>query len=107
MGKRIEFDYQDKHYILEFSKRTCKLAEEEGFNFDAFGNKPLAMLEILFRCAFYKHHKSIQYNPDLANEIWDSIDDKSGIQEALMELYAEPVQEIIAGEGTTKWKVTG
>jgi len=107
MGKRIEFDYKEKHYILEYSKRTVKIAEEEGFNFDDLAKKPLAMIEILFRCAFYKNHKSIQFNSDIANEIWDSIDDKTGLQEVLVEMYSEPVQQLISGEGQTKWKIVG
>ena len=107
MGKRIEFEYDEKTYKLEFSKYTVKQAEEEGFSLAKIDDMPLSMPEILFRCAFYKNHKSIQFKPELAQEIYDTLDDKEGLLTALMELYSEPVNQLMSGEGQTKWKTVG
>lgn len=107
MGKRIEFEFDGKTYKLEFSKYTVKQAEEEGFSLAKLDDKPLNMLEILFRCAFYKNHKSIQYRPELAQEIYETLDNKESLLTALMELYSEPVNQLMAGEGKTKWKTVG
>ena len=45
----IEFDYNDKHYKLTFTRETAKMAEQKGFSPDGkkIGDMPATQLDIL------------------------------------------------------------
>ena len=52
MAKIIEFDYEGEHYTLEFTRRTVKDMENEGFSLSAMRNRPMTMYPMLFAGAF-------------------------------------------------------
>ncbi len=51
MAKQIVFTYEDKEYTLEFTRRTVKQMEDEGFVAQDIDRKPMTLLPALFcRC---------------------------------------------------------
>ena len=48
MAKQIVFTYEDKEYTLEFTRRTVKQMEDEGFVAQDIDRKPMTLLPALF-----------------------------------------------------------
>ena len=46
MNKKIEFDYEGKHYTLEYNRNSVALMERQGFVVDEFAKKPMIMLPL-------------------------------------------------------------
>jgi len=59
MSKKIEFEYEDKKYILEYNRDAIKIMEKQGFDLNSFTEKPMLMLDIAFQGAFIKNHRTI------------------------------------------------
>ena len=47
MNKKIEFDYEGKHYTLEYNRNAVALIERQGFCIDELVKKPMSMLPCL------------------------------------------------------------
>lgn len=92
MTKSIEFDYNNQHYTLKYSKRTVKMLEAAGFDIDKAESTPLTSAETLFAGAFLAcHEKEIRRNPELPGTIWKLIPDKTDFFRKLIDLYNEPL----------------
>lgn len=54
MAKQIVFTYEDKEYTLEFTRRTVKQMEDEGFVAQDIDRKPniFACLRLNIQCLF-------------------------------------------------------
>lgn len=101
MAKQINFDYDGVAYTLEFTRRTIKEMEKRGFKASELGDKPMTMLPMMFEGAFLAHHRHVQ--PSKIEEIYDSLENKQGLIEALSTMYNEPLQSLIDDvEGATK-----
>ena len=103
---KIALKYDGKEYELEYSRQSVRTMEAQGFILDQLSSKPITMIPMLFTGAFIKNHKGIKRN--LMDEIYEEISDKSGLLQALMEMYAETLSSLTEdkeAEGNASWAV--
>ena len=60
MAKQIIFTWEDKEYTLEYTRRTVKQMEDEGFVARDIDSKPMTLLPALFSGAFKAHHRFVK-----------------------------------------------
>lgn len=84
---KISFEYEGTEYTLEYTKRTIKAMEAEGFVPGDIDSKPMTMLPLLFAGAFKAHHRFVRQ--EVIDDIYDSLPDKEGLVGALAEMYNE------------------
>jgi hypothetical protein len=115
MSTKITVTYQDKDYILEYSRATAKQVEDNGFILDQLTDKPATMIPLLVYGAFAKHNRGIKRA--LVDEIYENLigkvgkDGEEGFINILAEMYAETIStltdETTVDEGNAAtWKVT-
>lgn len=56
MSTKIEFNYKNKDYTLEYNRDAIKLMERQGFNAEKFTEQPMTMVELAFEGSFIKNH---------------------------------------------------
>lgn len=89
----IVFEHKGTQYTLEFTRDSVKQLERAGFNYEEAGSKPITSLMTLFKGAFLAHH---QRTPQaVIEEIWESLENKDGLFDALAELYNEPIEALM------------
>ena len=89
MSKQIVFTYDGKDYTLEYTRRTIKQMEDEGFVARNIDDKPMTLLPALFAGAFKAHHRFVkQY---MIDEIYANMPSKDKLIEKLAEMYNEPI----------------
>ena len=100
---KIVLNYENKEYELEFNRQSVKMMESQGFVLDEITSKPMTMIPLLFSGAFIKNCKGVKRST--VDEIFDSIGDKTGLMQALMEMYAETLSTLTddVGEGNVSW----
>lgn len=100
---KIVLNYENKEYELEFNRQSVKLMESQGFVLDEITSKPMTMIPLLFSGAFIKNCKGTKRS--VIDDIFDSIADKTGLMQALMEMYAETLSTLTddVGEGNVSW----
>ena len=101
---KINLTYGKTEYTLEYSRQSVKTMESQGFVLAELTSKPMTMIPMLFSGAFIKNHRGMKRN--LIDEIFDNIENKTGLMEALMEMYAETLSSLTegtAGEGNVSW----
>ncbi len=115
MSTTITVTYQDKDYLLEYSRATAKQVEDNGFILDQLTDKPATMIPLLVYGAFAKHNRGIKRA--LVDEIYENLigkvgkDGEEGFINILAEMYAETIStltdETSVDEGNAAtWKVT-
>lgn len=108
MSRKIEFDYEKEHYVLEYNREAIKYIEQQGFVIGEVETKPATMIELAFRGAFFKNHKDISINK--VNEIFDNIGDKTSLSSNLMAMIGETYNTLLDknaknSEKNITWKV--
>ena len=100
---KINLTYEKKEYILEYNRQSVKTMESQGFVLEDLTAKPMTMIPLLFQGAFIKNHRGIKRN--LMDEIFEELDNKTALMEALMEMYAETLGSLTdsTGEGNATW----
>ena len=101
---KIAITHKKNEYILEYNRQTVKTMEGQGFVLEEVTAKPATMIPLLFSGAFIKNHRGIKRN--LIDEIFDEIADKTGLMQALMEMYAETLSALVedkADAGNVSW----
>ena len=100
---KIVLNYDNKEYELEFNRQSVKMMESQGFVLDEITSKPMTMIPLLFSGAFIKNCKGVKRAT--IDEMFDSIGDKTGLMQALMEMYAETLSTLTdnTGEGNVSW----
>lgn len=93
MAKSITLNYKDAQYVLEFTKDTVLRMEEAGFNIRDIRAKPMTVLPTLFKGAFLAHCSYLKEN--VLDEIFESLEDKKGMFDRLIELYNDPVEKLL------------
>lgn len=103
---KINMTYNKTEYTLEYNRQSVKTLEGQGFRLDELTNMPMTMIPMLFHGAFYKNHRGIKRN--LVDEIFDGIGDKTGLIQALAEMYAETLSTLTddQAEGNVTWALT-
>ena len=85
MAKQIQFIFDGKEYTLEYTRKSVKQVEAEGFDINNVTKAPMTYIPILFAGAFKAHHKWVK--PDVVDEIYDNMPDKDKLLERLVEMY--------------------
>ena len=117
---RIEFDYEGKHYVLEYTPASIKKMESQlGVSFTNFSEKVFTNSEKLFEGAFFEHHpttsrkkiaeirKALQLTAE--GEDPDENDDGeiiSSLNRILIEMIGKAMEEINNVGGNVSWTVT-
>ena len=101
---KITITYDKTEYTLEYNRQSVKTMEAQGFVLDELTSKPMTMIPMLFSGSFIKNHRGLKRA--LIDEIFDNINDKNGLMEALMEMYAETLSALTdnaEAEGNATW----
>lgn len=91
MTEKIKFKYGGKEYVLEFTRQSVEEMERRGFVVEEVLTKPLTVLPNLFAGAFIANHRFTKRK--VINEIFEQIDDKGGLLDALAEMYSLVIDE--------------
>ena len=92
MAKTITINYNDRDYVLEFTKHTIKRMEDAGFVIQDAKTKPMTTLPTLFSGAFLANNRWIKQ--EAIDEIYDNLPDKEGLMQKLMEMYTDQVESL-------------
>lgn len=106
---KINLTYDKKEYVLEYNRQSVKTMENQGFVLEELTKKPANMIPMLFAGAFIKNHSGQNgVKRKVIDEIFDSIENKTELVEALMEMYAETLSTLTDGngEGNVTWAMT-
>lgn len=105
MAKQLKFTFEDKEYILEFTRRTVTEMERKGFVAADVENKPMSTLPALFEGAFLAHHRFVK--KDVIDNIFAHMTNKEDLIGKLAEMYNEPIMALVeepeANEGNVSW----
>ena len=103
---KITLNYDEKDYTLEYNRQSVRMMESQGFVLEQISTKPVTMIPMMFQGAFIKNHRGLKRA--LIDEIYDEVADKSGLLNALMEMYAETLSSLTDEkevEGNAIWAV--
>jgi len=93
MAKQIIFSYEGKDYTLEYTRRTIKQMEDEGFVAKDIDDRPMTLLPALFAGAFKAHHRFVKQ--DVIDAIYANMPNKDKLIEKLAEMYNEPIMSLM------------
>lgn len=88
-------------FVLHFTAKTVETMEKSGFNIYEIDTKPQTMTKMLWNGAFLAEHKNC--TQEIKDKIYASLKNKEGLLTKLVELYNEPLDELIA-EGNAEWE---
>lgn len=105
---QINFDYNGKHYCLEYSRESVKRMEAAGFRPGESGSTPLIELDMLWAGAFFKNHRKT--SSKIIEELLEKMKDKDKLLEALRNMVAETYTSLMDtdedDEGNVEWTAT-
>jgi len=87
MAKQIAFTYDNKEYVLEFTRSSIRQMERNGFDSAKAEASPMTAAYALFSGAFIAHHRNIDSRK--VDEIFDKIGDLSEWASDLLEMYKD------------------
>ena len=103
----IEFEYNDKHYCLEYTPDSIKQMEASGFNINEIGDKPATRIEQLWAGAFLANHRKV--SSTVIKELYDKMKDKEKLLQKLTEMYNATLTYLMPDEddeGNVEWTAT-
>lgn len=101
---QINFDYNGRHYCLEYTRDTVKIMEASGFSISDLGDKPATRIEQLWTGAFLANHRHVSQN--IKNEMYRKMKDKEALLQKLTEMYNNTLNYLIPDEddeGNVEW----
>jgi hypothetical protein len=105
MAKQLRFTYQDKEYVLEYTRRSVEIMEKKGFVASDIETKPVTVLPALFAGAFLANHKFEK--PEVIDKIYSKLTNKQELIGKLAEMYNEPIKALVdepeVSEGNLDW----
>ena len=105
MSKQLRFTYQDKEYVLEYTRRTVEAMEKKGFVASDIETKPVTILPALFAGAFLANHRYVKQ--EVIDEIYSKMTNKQELIGKLAEMYNEPIMALVdeptESEGNLDW----
>ena len=103
---QINFDYNGKHYCLEYNREAVKRMEAAGFKPGESGTTPLLELDMLWAGAFYKNHRKESSN--VIEKLLDKMKEKDKLLDALRTMVAETYNSLMDedDEGNVEWTAT-
>lgn len=106
MAKTISFEFDNTEYTLEFTRRTVKDMESEGFSLSAMRDRPVTMFPLLFAGAFRCHHRGI--GKEQVQRIYKALPNKEELAESLYEMYNGAIDTLFEepedNEKKVQWK---
>ena len=93
MAKTINCTYEGKDYTLEFTRRTIRQMEDEGFVARNIDDRPMTLLPALFAGAFKAHHRFVKQ--ETIDAIYANMPNKDKLIEKLAEMYNEPIMSLM------------
>lgn len=93
MAKQLRFEYNDKEYTLEFTRKTVTEMEKKGFVAADVEAKPMSTLPALFEGAFLAHHRFVK--KEVIDEIYNLLTNKEELIGKLAEMYNEPIMALV------------
>ena len=105
MAKQLRFTYDNKEYVLEFTRRSVEIMEKKGFVASDIETKPVTVLPALFAGAFLANHKFEK--PEVIDKIYSKMTNKQELIGKLAEMYNEPIMALVnepeESEGNLDW----
>lgn len=104
MNKQLKFTYQDKEYVLEFTRKSVEMMEAQGFDAQEINKRPMTMLPKLFEGAFLANHRYV--SKTIINEIYSRMGNRQELIGKLAEMYNEPIASLLEepdDEGNVDW----
>mgnify|MGYP001034116482 CR=1 FL=1 len=103
MAKTLTVSYKGEDYTLEINRKTVEFLEQHGFVVKDLADKPATLTPLLFYGAFRKNYPGIKRK--VVEEIFDNLENKDGLIEALIEMYVDTLDSLLtgSGEGNAKW----
>lgn len=101
----IKLKANGKEYILEYDRETITYIEKMGFSLEKYSSQPMTMYPLLFKGAFYKHHKFVKEQEK--EELYNNIKNRSKLMNALVEMVGEAYEELVKDneEGNADWEI--
>jgi hypothetical protein len=93
MNKQLRFTYQDKEYVLEYTRKSVEIMEKKGFVASDIETKPVTVLPALFAGAFLANHKFVKQ--EVIDEIFSKLTNKTELISKLAEMYNEPILALV------------
>lgn len=106
--KQIRIKASDgKEYTLAYDRKGCGRISRKGFHIEDIKNNPAVAIPLLISGSFIKFH------PELSDaeieEIWAEVKNKEALLHALMGMYADPINALLAepedDEKNATWEV--
>ena len=107
MANQINFDYNGRHYCLEYTRESVKQMEAAGFSISDIGDKPATRIEQLWAGAFLAHERRTSAN--VIRELYDKMKDKEALLQKLSEMYQNTLKYLMPDEddsGNVEWTAT-
>jgi len=104
---QINFDYNGKHYCLEYTRATVKQMEASGFNMNDMGDKPATRIEQLWAGAFLANERKT--SSKVIEELYKKMKDKEALLQKLSEMYNNTLNYLLPDEddeGNIEWTAT-
>ena len=104
---QINFDYNGKHYCLEYTLETIKQMEAAGFNINDVGDRPATRIEQLWAGAFLANNRKTSQN--IIKELYGKMKDKEKLFQTLTEMYQNTLSNLLPDEedeGNVEWTAT-
>ena len=101
---QINFDYNGKHYCLEYTRESVKMMEANGFSLQDFTDKPATRVEQLWAGAFMSNHR--KEKNAIVREIYSKMKDKETLIQKLIEMYNNTLNYLVPDEddeGNVEW----
>lgn len=104
---QINFDYDGKHYCLEYTRDTVKQMEAGGFTLNDLSDKPATRIEQLWAGAFLAHER--RTSNAVIRELYSKMKDKELLLKKLTEMYNNALNYLVPAEddeGNVEWTAT-
>ena len=105
---QITFDYNGKHYCLEYTPETIKQMEATGFSLADMDMRPATRVEQLWHGAFLANHRRNTSNT-IIKDLFGKMKDKEMLLQKLTEMYTNTLNYLMPDEddeGNVEWTAT-
>lgn len=105
---QINFDYNGKHYCLEYTLDTIKQMQEAGFSLSDMDEKSAIRIEQLWLGAFFAHHRKA-IGDGIAKKLYFEMKGKEELLTALVKMYNNTLANLMPDEddeGNVEWTAT-
>ena len=104
---QINFDYNGKHYCLEYTPETIKQMEAVGFNLNDIDAKPATRIEQLWAGAFLANCRNVSNT--VIKDLFSKMNDREKLLKTLTEMYNNTLEYLLPSEddsGNVDWTAT-